>query len=255
MRQQSGAGVTAIGAAAAAYVLLARSRQLRWGASDDEAGGPLPGDELIPHPDLSPTRAIAVRSSAGRVWPWIAQLGQGRGGFYSYDFLENLAGCDIHSADRIIPEWQGIRVGDEVKLAPQVALEVAALEPRRALVLRGGVPMGTTPPPYNFSWAFVLREHTGGARETPADLQRARGQHHGAASTCRRHPCRGSAACSRFVPTKARKVEAAVTPRELPARATTSKRARPQPATPSSVGGGEHPSYSRVVDGLEGRDL
>jgi hypothetical protein len=92
----------------------------------------------------------------------IAQLGQGRGGFYSYDFLENLAGCDIHSAERVIPQWQEIRVGDEIKLAPQVGLEVAALEPGRALVLRGGVPMGNTPPPYDFSWAFVLREQPDG---------------------------------------------------------------------------------------------
>jgi hypothetical protein len=157
MRSLSRVGVTAIGGAAA-YVLLARGRQLRWGAADDEADRSLPGDDLIPHADLSATRAIAVRASADQVWPWIAQLGQGRGGFYSYDLLENLAGCDIHSADHIIPEWQEIRVGDEVKLAPQVALEVAALEPTRALVLRGGVPMGNTPPPYDFSWAFVLCE-------------------------------------------------------------------------------------------------
>jgi hypothetical protein len=132
------------------------------GATDDEADGPLPGDDLIPHSDLSATRAITVRASADQVWPWIAQLGQGRGGFYSYDLLENLAGCDIHSADRIIPEWQTIRVGAEVKLAPQVGLEVAALKPARALVLRGGVTMGSTPPPYDFSWAFVLREQPDG---------------------------------------------------------------------------------------------
>jgi len=151
-----------LGGAAAAYVLWARGWQLRWGASEDDASGPLPGDELIPHPDLSATRAIAVHASADRVWPWIAQLGQGRGGFYSYDFLENLAGCDIHSAGRIVPDWQDVRVGDEVKLAPQVALEVAVLEPARALVLRGGVPMGKTPPPYDFSWAFVLRQQADG---------------------------------------------------------------------------------------------
>jgi hypothetical protein len=95
-------------------------------------------------PDLVATRAITVRTSPGRVWPWIAQLGQGRGGFYSYDFLENLAGCDIHSADRIVPEWLDIKIGDEIKLAPAVGLEVIALEPERSLVLRGGVPMGTT---------------------------------------------------------------------------------------------------------------
>src|SRR5215207_10123166 len=159
MRQRAAAGVTVIGSAAAAYVLLARSRQLRWGASDEEADGPLPGDELIPHPDLSATRAIAVRSSAGQVWPWIAQLGQGRGGFYSYDFLENLAGCDIHSADRIVPEWQDVGVGDEVRLAPEVGLVVASLERGRSLVLRGGIPMGKTAPPYDLTWAFTVRDN------------------------------------------------------------------------------------------------
>jgi hypothetical protein len=67
-------------------------------------------------------------------------------------------GCEIHSADRVVPEWQHPQVGDEVKLHPEVALGVAALEPGRSLVLRGGVPMGRTPPPYDFTWAFVLRE-------------------------------------------------------------------------------------------------
>ena len=142
--------------------LFARRRQLRWGATGQESDGALPGDDLIASPDLTATRAITIRASADQVWPWIAQLGQGRGGFYSYDFLENLVGCDIHSADRIVPEWQDVAVGDEVKLAPTVGLEVAALEPGRSLVLRGGVPMGNTPPPYDFTWAFVLREQPDG---------------------------------------------------------------------------------------------
>jgi hypothetical protein len=148
-------GVIGIGGAVAAYVLLARPRQLRWGATDQESDGPLPGDDFIANPGLSATRAISVRASADRVWPWIAQLGQGRGGFYSYDFLENLVGCDIHSADRIVPEWQDVAVGDEVKLHPEVGLEVAVLEPGRSLVLHGAVPMGNVAPPYDSSWAFV----------------------------------------------------------------------------------------------------
>jgi hypothetical protein len=152
------AGLTVVAAAAAAYVLLARPRLLRWGATDQEFDEPLPGDELIAIPNLTATRAITIRASSDQVWPWIAQLGQGRGGFYSYDFLENLVGCDIHSADRIAPEWQDVAVGDEVKLHPEVALEVAALEPGRSLILRGGIPMGSTPPPYDFTWAFVLQE-------------------------------------------------------------------------------------------------
>jgi hypothetical protein len=152
------AGLATIGGAAAAYILLARPRHLRWGTTDQDSDELLPGDDLIQSPNLAATRAVTVRASADQVWPWIAQLGQGRGGFYSYDSLENLVGCDIHSGDRIVPEWQDIGVGDEVKLHPEVALAVAALEPGRSLVLRGGVPMGNTPPPYDFTWAFVLRE-------------------------------------------------------------------------------------------------
>jgi hypothetical protein len=162
MRRRYVAGVSAIAVAAATYILFARPWHLRWGASAHECGMSLPGDDLIMRPDLTATRAITVRASAGQVWPWIAQLGQGRGGFYSYDFLENLAGCDIHSADRIVPRWQDIKVGDEVKLAPAVGLGVAALTPGRSLVLRGGIPVGNTPPPYDFTWAWVLRDEPDG---------------------------------------------------------------------------------------------
>src|SRR6266545_4849315 len=108
-----------------------RFRYLRWGATDQEVRDPLAGDDLIRNADMVATRAITIHAAADRVWPWIAQLGQGRGGFYSYDWLENLVGCDIHSADRIVREWQDVAVGDEVKLHPEVGLEVAALEPGR----------------------------------------------------------------------------------------------------------------------------
>jgi hypothetical protein len=141
------AGVTALAGAVAFYVLLGRARQLRWGATGQEAGEPLPGDDLIADPDLTATRAITIRAPASQVWPWIVQLGQGRGGFYSYDFLENLIGCGIHSADRIVPQWQDLKPGDQVRLAPQAGLAVAHLEPGRSLVLRGGVPMGKAAPP------------------------------------------------------------------------------------------------------------
>jgi hypothetical protein len=76
--------------------------------------------------------------------------------------LENLVGCDIYSADQIVPEWQAITVGDQVKLHPEVGLAVAALERGRSLVLRGGVPIGNTSPPYDFTWAFVLQEQPDG---------------------------------------------------------------------------------------------
>jgi hypothetical protein len=136
---------------------------LQWGATDDELNVALPGDDLVPTADLTATRAVTVRAPADRVWPWIAQLGQERGGFYSYDFLENLVGCDIHSAEQVVPEWQSIEVGDTVHLHPEVALVVAVVEQGRALVLRGGVPIGRTPPPYDCTWAFVLRDQADGS--------------------------------------------------------------------------------------------
>jgi hypothetical protein len=135
---------------------------MRWGATDEELSMALPGDELVPEADLMATRAVTVAVDADGVWPWIAQLGQARGGFYSYDVLENLVGCDIHSADRVVPEWQSIEVGDEVHLHPEVGLTVALVEPGRALVLRGGVPLGRAPAPYDSTWAFVLRDQADG---------------------------------------------------------------------------------------------
>ena len=162
MRHRQVAAAISIAGTAAVYILLVRPWHLRWGATVQESAGPLPGDDIIVDCDLTATRAITAAVSADRVWPWIAQLGQGRGGFYSYDVLENLAGCDIHSAESIVTEWQDVRVGDAVRFAPEVGLEVAAVEPGRSLVLRGGIPIGSTPPPYDFTWAFVLRDEPDG---------------------------------------------------------------------------------------------
>jgi hypothetical protein len=158
MRCRHGLGVAAIAGAAAISVPAARRRYLRWGVTDQELHQSFPGDDVIGRADLTATRAITIEASADEVWPWIAQLGQGRGGFYSYDFLENLVGCDIHSADRIVSEWQDIGVGDEVRLAPRVGLAVADLERGRYLILRGGIPMGNAASPYDFTWAFVLQD-------------------------------------------------------------------------------------------------
>jgi hypothetical protein len=150
-----------------AVVVLAviRNRSMRWGATHDEQHQVLPGDELMTRTDLESTRAVTIRATPDRVWPWLAQLGQGRGGLYSYDRLENLIGCDIHSSDVVLPQWQQIAEGDQVKLAPQLALDVARVDQGTALVLRGGIPMGSTAPPFDFSWAFVLqRDADGGTR-------------------------------------------------------------------------------------------
>jgi len=151
-----GVGVVGIGA-------LLRHRYLRWGATVNERRHTLFGDELLPQAKVSTTRAITITTPAEQVWPWIAQLGQGRGGFYSYDWLENfVAHIDIHNADQIVPEWQHLAVGSEVRLAPQLPLQVAALDVGLALVLRGNVPVGQGTPPYDFTWAFVLLPQTDG---------------------------------------------------------------------------------------------
>jgi hypothetical protein len=153
--------VVAVGALGT-YAFVLRARQLHWGATADETTAPLPGDTLIPAADLVATRAITVRADAEQVWPWLAQLGQGRGGLYSYDWLENLVGCQMDSADRVVPQWQDVAVGDDFRLHPDVALSVEQVDPPRALVIRGGVsPAGrptTDDPamPYDFTWAFVL---------------------------------------------------------------------------------------------------
>jgi hypothetical protein len=152
-----------VGLGLAAWRFLGIGRRLGLGATDAETRGELPGDDLIPLPDLSATRVITVRRPADAVWPWIAQVGQGRGGFYSYDVLENLAGCNIVSANRIVADWQQIKIGDAVRLAPEVALKVARVDPGRTLVLRGGVPIGDRPPPYDFTWAFTLRDEPNGS--------------------------------------------------------------------------------------------
>jgi hypothetical protein len=152
--------VAAIGSIAA-LAFVGRSRLRRWGATDEEIAAAQPGDELIGDANVTATRAITIRRSPDVVWPWVAQLGQGRGGFYSYDFLENLVGCDIHSADRVVPEWQQLEVGDEVRLAPTAGLRVAILEPGRALVLQGSLPIARRPP-FDSTWAFVLCEQPDG---------------------------------------------------------------------------------------------
>jgi hypothetical protein len=141
--------------AVAGLGLIARRWLLQWHATTDEIAATLPGDELLAHADLTATRAITIEASPSDVWPWIAQMGQGRGGLYSYDGLENLAGLDMHSADRVVDTWQHVEVGDPFRLHPDVALEVARVEPGRALVVQGAGSMARHPP-FDFTWAFVL---------------------------------------------------------------------------------------------------
>ncbi len=121
---------------------VGRRRYNRWGALDAEVTDPMPGDELVPHPQLGYTRAVEIAVPPERVWPWLVQMGQGRGGLYSFDGLENLVGCDIHSADRVLPDHQEVHVGDLIRLGPvgYPCFRVAAVEPGASLVLVGADP-------------------------------------------------------------------------------------------------------------------
>lgn len=127
----------AAAAAAAGYVLAVRPRLLRWGATAQEAAGPLSGDELVTTPRLQSTRAVNIAAPPAVVWPWLVQLGSGRGGMYSYDALENAVGLGMHSADRILPEFQQLDVGATIPLSPGGGLTVRRLEPGAVLALGG----------------------------------------------------------------------------------------------------------------------
>ncbi|MBL8056605.1 MAG: hypothetical protein JNK29_07900 [Anaerolineales bacterium] len=110
--------------------LAVRPSHLRWGATDAEVGQAMPGDLV----GRRWTRAITVNAAPDQIWPWLVQWGQGRGGWYSYDWLENLFGFDIHTADRVLPEHQDLAVGDPICMARGVCLShVSVIEPNRWL--------------------------------------------------------------------------------------------------------------------------
>lgn len=116
----------------------------RWGATEAEARRALPGDDLIPDPDLTSTRAVDVAAPPEAVWPWLIQIGHARGGMYSFDALENLVGCDLHSADEILPDHQHLEVGDLVRAGPDgyPAWCVVRCDPPSTLVLAAIAPGG-----------------------------------------------------------------------------------------------------------------
>ena len=129
----AGSGV----AATLLNTLVVRPWMLSWGASDAETEAALPGDELAGWPKGGPTRAVTIEAPPEQIWPWLAQIGQDRGGFYSYEWLENLAGCRMRNASEVHPEWQRREIGEKVLLHPALGLAVARFDPGRALVLEG----------------------------------------------------------------------------------------------------------------------
>lgn len=155
--KQTIVGFSAAGALAA-YFLAIRPWHLRWGATDEEIKMALPGDDVKPDAGIQVTHAITINAPASEIWKWLVQIGQGRGGFFSYDCIENMFGLEIHNVDEIKPELQDLKVGDFVRSAHKGWLGgrfddtagwfVVGLEPNRALVLRDEIERG--------SWAFFL---------------------------------------------------------------------------------------------------
>jgi hypothetical protein len=131
---------------------------ITWGATPDEAVSDLPGDDLVPEPDLVTTRAISIAAPPAAVWPWLAQMGPDRGGVYTYDWIENLLGLGVHSVDEVVPEFQNLQVGDAQHLGNSgPVLRAAVVHPDEALVLDSD--------DGNWSWAFVLSDVRHGARQ------------------------------------------------------------------------------------------
>jgi hypothetical protein len=148
--------VTAAAALGALYARYLRRPVLAWGATDEEAGGRLPGDELLEEADGVATRAIAIDAPPAAVWPWVAQMGPSpRGGAYTYDWIENLMGLDMHSADRVLPEFQHPGVGDTIGYGKN-RMRIERVEPERVLAWRSE--------DGNWVWTFVLEPRDGGTR-------------------------------------------------------------------------------------------
>ena len=151
---------------------LLASRYRHWNTTGDETTRTLPGDERVPQPLVMQTLAVTINSSPAAVWPWLAQIGQERGGMYSYELLENVARCQMHNADQIVPEWE-LQVDDLVRLGPPSypVHRVVGLERGHWLLLAGAdlktgeVPDLPTPGQTeytNYSWVFYLQERPDG---------------------------------------------------------------------------------------------
>ncbi len=139
----------------ALYPLLRRPI-LTWGATSEEATSPLPGDELLEDADGVSTRAITIDAPAAAVWPWLAQMGpSSRGGAYTYDWIENLLGLDMHSVDRVLPEFQHPQVGDTIGLGSN-RMRLERVEPGHVLAWRSE--------DGSWVWTFVLQERDGATR-------------------------------------------------------------------------------------------
>ena len=166
MFRKMSAGLATLAAVAVViYVRFLRPWSLRWGATDEEVEQPMPGDEEVSQANYQSTRAITIKARAAETWPWLVQIGQGRGGFYTYTWLENLVDLRIANVNQILAEFQHLQVGDIIPLEPGGSgYRVASIDPNKLLVLvvratDSGV-MGTVMKQGDgaSTWVYLLRE-------------------------------------------------------------------------------------------------
>ena len=139
----------AILATVAAYHQFLRPLHLHWGANKDEEERPMPGDDFVNDPYVTTTRAVSIKARPGSIWPWLVQMGDRRGGLYSYDVLDRAFGIlSGPSAGRILPEFQGLAAGDVIPLGKGPDWPVRILDAERAMVLE--------PVSGRVSWCFAL---------------------------------------------------------------------------------------------------
>jgi len=124
-------GAAAASAGAAIGFARARTEFRTWGVDDAASSAAMPGDELVPEAEAVDTRVMEIAAPPKDVWPWLVQMGYGRGGWYSWDQLD----MNMPSADRIVPELQTLAIGDIVPTHPGGGFEVRVVEPEHALVL------------------------------------------------------------------------------------------------------------------------
>ncbi len=123
------------GGAVAGYFKFLRTLHMTWGATQEEVASTLPGDDLMPDAKIVATRAVDIDAPPSAVWPWLVQMGPGRGGAYTYDWLERRLGVEMQNTDRIVPELQHMAVGDEFPM-PGYTFRVEIFEPERTLAFR-----------------------------------------------------------------------------------------------------------------------
>ena len=158
--------VATLGSIGTSGAIVAQRWYRRWGATDEEHAEALPGDAAVSEPMVYLTHAITIDAAPEDVWPWIAQLGTGRAGWYSYDWIENAMGLGVKSRDRVDPDLQLLHVGDEIPLAPDLALPVKRVERPNLLLLEAHHPKRG-----DATWLFLLRETDDGATRLVARLR------------------------------------------------------------------------------------